>query len=176
MKALLMVAHPDDCIIFGMGLIHYRPSWQWTIAYLTYTKLSTRGQEISNFWARRNINTVWLGFADNYRDIENNAISFDSVAAENQIAATVQDYTVVVTHDAAGDYGHIHHRFVNQCVNRFHKSVITFSPFGQGNLCVDMPDDLYTLDEIPIHHSSIGDFISPVGRKNEYRIPEHLLI
>jgi LmbE family N-acetylglucosaminyl deacetylase len=175
MKTLLMVAHPDDCILFGLGLIHHRPHWQWEIAYLTYTEHSERGQEISNFWHRRNIKTHWLGYVDDYRDIENNKISFDSVAAQADIATLVQNYQVVVTHDANGDYGHLHHVFVHNCVTHYHTNVVTFSPFGKGNLHIKLPDNLYQLDEIP-QHASLGDFISPVNRQNEYQMPDHLLI
>jgi len=175
MKTLLMVAHPDDCILFGLGLIHHQPQWHWEIAYLTYTEQSERGQEISNFWHRRNIKTHWLGYVDDYRDIENNKISFDSVAAQDDIATLVQNYQAIVTHDANGDYGHLHHVFVHNCVTQHHTTVITFSPFGKGNLHVKLPDNLYTLDEIP-QHASLGDFISPVNRKNEYQMPDNLLI
>lgn len=176
MKALLMVAHPDDCILFGYGLIHHRPQWRWTIAYLTYTQHSERGQEIAQFWQARNIETIWGGFSDDYRDIENHTISFDTTAAQQYIASTVQQHQVVVTHDAAGDYGHIHHVFVHQAVTASHNTVITFSPFGQGNLTVSLPDNLYSTHEIPVHYASIGQFISPIGRKNEYCVPPHLLI
>ena len=176
MKALMMVAHPDDCIIFGLGIIHHRRSWDWTIAYLTYTADSARGKEISKFWHKRNVKTHWMGFSDDYRDIENNKISFDCVAAELSIASLARDYFVVVTHDKHGDYGHLHHRFVNQCVTQHHGNVITFSPLNKGTVSIDVPDDLYSVDEIPIHYTSVGEFISPVGRKNEYCVPEHLLL
>jgi LmbE family N-acetylglucosaminyl deacetylase len=117
-----------------------------------------------------------MGYVDDYRDLENNTISFDSTSAENAIASLVQDYPVVVTHDAQGDYGHLHHVFVHNCVTKYHKNVITFSPFGQGNLTVLLPDDLYSTHEIPVHYASIGEFISPLNRKNEYRVPPYLLI
>jgi hypothetical protein len=172
MKAIAMVAHPDDCILFALGIIVHMPEWSWSIGYLTYTRDSDRGQEIGDFWQRRNIETHWLGYLDDYRDIERGTVSFDAAAAAQDVQKLISDYDVVVTHNAAGDSGHIHHRFVNTCVQN-HPTVITFSPFGQGNLHVALPNGLYTLDEIP-QHAELGDFISPVNRQNEYCVPEHL--
>lgn len=170
MKAVVVVAHPDDCILFAYGIVQLMPQWSWSIAYLTYTLDSERGQEIGSFWHRRNIKTHWLGYHDDYRDIERDCVSFDSVAAAQDIQQLIADYDVVVTHDAAGDYGHIHHRFVNNSIVGHHSCVVTFSQFGQGNLHVALPDNLYTLDEIP-QHASLGDFISPNNRHNEYQVP-----
>jgi hypothetical protein len=173
MKAIAMVAHPDDCILFAMGMIVHMPEWTWSIGYLTYTRDSDRGQEIGSFWQRRNIATHWLGYVDDYRDIERGAVSFDAELAAADIQSLITSYDVVITHDANGDYGHPHHCFVNACVEGHHPAVITFSPFGQGNLHVALPDGLYTLDEIP-QHASLGDFISPVNRHNEYHVPVEL--
>jgi hypothetical protein len=173
MKAVAVVAHPDDCILFAYGIIQLMSEWSWSIAYLTYTRDSDRGQEISTFWKRRNIKTVWLGYTDDYHDIERNSVSFDAESAARDIRQLIAKYDVVVTHDCAGDYGHIHHRFVNACVEGHHPTIITFSPFGQGNLHVSLPDGLYSLDEIP-QHASLGDFISPNNRHNEYCVPAEL--
>jgi LmbE family N-acetylglucosaminyl deacetylase len=170
MKAIAIVAHPDDCILFAMGMIVHMPKWTWSIGYLTYTRDSDRGREIGSFWKRRNIATHWLGYVDDYRDIERGAVSFDADRAAADIQSLISAYDVVVTHDAHGDYGHPHHRFVNACVAGHHPAVITFSPFGKGNLHIALPAGLYTLDEIP-QHATLGDFISPVNRHNEYHVP-----
>lgn len=170
MKAVAVVAHPDDCILFALGIIQLMKEWTWSIAYLTYTRDSDRGQEIGNFWQRRNIETVWLGYTDDYHDIERNNVSFDTESAAHDIQQLIKNYDIVVTHDCAGDYGHVHHRFVNACVEGHHPAVITFSAFGQGNLHVVLPNGLYTLDEIP-QHATLGDFISPDNRRNEYCVP-----
>jgi hypothetical protein len=173
MKAVAVVAHPDDCILFAYGIIQLMSKWSWSIAYLTYTRDSDRGQEIGDFWQRRNIETHWLGYVDDYRDIERGAVSFNTELAAADIQNLISAYDVVITHDANGDYGHPHHCFVNACVEGHHPAVITFSPFGQGNLHVALPDGLYTLDEIP-QHASLGEFISPVNRHNKYHVPAAL--
>jgi hypothetical protein len=170
MKAVVVVAHPDDCILFALGIVQLMKEWSWTIAYLTYTRDSDRGQEIGNFWQRRNIETIWLGYTDDYRDIDRGQVSFDGAAAAADIQCVIARYDVVITHDANGDYGHVHHRFVNASIVDRHPNIITFSPFGQGNLHVSLPNGLYTLDEIP-QHATLGDFINPDNRHNEYQVP-----
>lgn len=178
MTGLIMVAHPDDCIIFGLGMIHHRPTVQWNICYLTYTQDSDRGQEISAFWQRRNIPTIFLGHNDDWHDIENKTLSFDTDLAACQISKIVADYDFVITHDDKGDYGHPHHVFVNQCVRSARPDAIMFSPFGKGNLHMDLPDNLFSVSEIPLHYASVKNMLSPVGRMNEYLVPashlEHL--
>jgi hypothetical protein len=34
MKAVVVVAHPDDCILFALGIIQLMKEWSWSIAYL----------------------------------------------------------------------------------------------------------------------------------------------
>ncbi len=84
-KALCLVAHPDDCVIFAYSYIYNHPEMSWTICYLTYTELSDRGSELSKFWAQRNIPCVFLGHVDDYHDLETKKISFDTKQAQQQI-------------------------------------------------------------------------------------------
>ena len=67
MNALCLVAHPDDCVIFALSYIHNHADYDWTIGYLTYTEQDPRGQELADFWRKRGINCVFLGFEDQLR-------------------------------------------------------------------------------------------------------------
>ena len=77
MKAMVMVAHPDDCVIFAYSFMHQYRQLDWTVCYLTYTESDARGHEFAEFWQRRGVATKFLGYVDDYRDIEANKISFD---------------------------------------------------------------------------------------------------
>ena len=68
MKALCLVAHPDDCVIFAYSYIHNHSEHDWTIAYLTYTESEPRAAEMSAFWRQRGIDTIFLGFEDHWHD------------------------------------------------------------------------------------------------------------
>ena len=36
MKAVALVAHPDDCIIYASAYMDAHPEYSWTIVYLTH--------------------------------------------------------------------------------------------------------------------------------------------
>jgi len=157
MKALCLVAHPDDCVIFAYGFIHSHPKLEWTICYLTYTEHDSRGQELMQFWNQRSIHTQFLGYVDDYRDIEHEKISFDTVQAEQAIHRICHAHDLILTHDAKGDYGHIHHKFVHDSVPADHRHVITFAAPGLGTDTYTIPDGAYRLDELPLHgHIILG--------------------
>lgn len=43
MKALVVVAHPDDEIIFLGGYMLKNPEWNWTVVSVTHSLDSVRG-------------------------------------------------------------------------------------------------------------------------------------
>ena len=170
MKAVCMVAHPDDCVIFAYSLMHHFDRLSWHVGYLTYQHTDTRAQELDGFWRRRGVSTSFLGFVDDYHDIELDRPSFDTNAARDAIHNLVQDADVIVTHNSEGDYGHPHHSFVHRCVSLLcHDHVITFAAPGQGthHLEIDPPD--YHEAELPLHWSVIKDF-HPATHRNSYTI------
>lgn len=174
MKAIVMVAHPDDCVIFAYGIIQKYPNLDWTICYLTYNDQDPRGQELVEFWNKRNVKTKFLGYIDDWHDIEHKQISFDEANAWIDIQEAVHNYDFVITHDADGDYGHLHHIFVHQAVADWHPNMITFAKVNKGNVQYTVASDSYTLDELPLHQTVVVDFF-PNGHVNDYDIPESLL-
>lgn len=169
MNALCMVAHPDDCVIFAYGLIHNYSKLDWTICYLTYTEKDPRGEEISKFWTRRNVRTQFLGNVDDWHDIENDSCSFDTVQAKVDIRELCENHSIVVTHDANGDYGHVHHKFVHSAVPLTHPNVIYFAPAGNGTHVYSLPAGAYALEELPLHRDIVAPFHDR-GHINAYTI------
>ena len=167
MKALCLVAHPDDCVIFAYSYIYHHPEHDWTIGYLTYTEHDARAAEFKKFWRTRNIDTVFLGFEDHWHDNEQKQLTrwygLDAVAACWNLA---KDFDVVLTHDEHGDYGHIHHKVVHDAV-KHHPNLITFAPPGQGTTYI-LPADAYGLDELPLHRDIVAGF-HPEVHQNSYK-------
>jgi LmbE family N-acetylglucosaminyl deacetylase len=168
MKAICVVAHPDDCVIFAYSFIHNHPEYQWTICYLTYNAWDERGQEFVTFWNKRNCETKFLGYVNDWHDIENKRISFDEDLARADIQSTIADYDLVLTHDAQGDYGHIHHIFVNQAVGNA-PNLVTFAGPGQGTVKYTIEPGVYSVDEFPLHRDIVADF-HPDIHANEYKL------
>jgi len=171
MKAMAMVAHPDDCVIFAYSFMHHYSQLDWTVCYLTYTEQDARGREFAEFWRQRSVATKFLGYVDDYRDIEAKAISFDTEAAAESIKEAILDQDVVLTHDHCGDYGHLHHVFVNQTVCRNHNRVACFAGPGQGNVKYAVDPGVYSLDELPLHKDVIAGFHLNL-HTNEYTVNE----
>ena len=159
MKAVCMVAHPDDCVIFAYSLMYHFQDLDWCMVYLTYNDADSRAIEFQRFWHQRGIPTKFLGFVDNYRDIEAGRPSFDTNAAREAIHAEIRDADIILTHDSKGDYGHPHHRFVNRCVQLLcHDHVITFAAPGTGTHDYDIENPDYDADQLPQHYDVIKGF------------------
>jgi LmbE family N-acetylglucosaminyl deacetylase len=112
---------------------------------------------------------VFLGYTDDYRDIENKKISFNEEQARRELGNIAADYDLVLTHDEHGDYGHIHHVFVHDCV-KHHTNLVTFAKPGEGTTYT-VPAGTYTLDEFPQHGEIIASFHS-TEHKNSYKEPQ----
>ena len=173
MRAIAMVAHPDDYVIFAYSFIHAHPELDWTVCYLTYTATDYRGSELKAFWERRGISTRFLGYVDDWHDIENKQISFDEANAWIDIQEAVSGYNIVLTHNQEGDYGHLHHVFVHQAVADYHPNMVTFAGSDKGNVKFTIPTGTYTLDELPEHGSIIARFHQD-EHANEYFIPDSI--
>jgi len=157
MNALTMVAHPDDCVIFAYSFMHNHPEYNWTVCYLTYTESDARAQEFIKFWTSRNVAVQCLGFVDDYRDLETQCISFDQSLARNCIQNLITKYDLVLTHDQHGEYGHLHHVFVNQATVA-HPNRVTFARPGTGTVKYSVDAGAYSLEELPLHKHIISGF------------------
>ena len=174
-SAIVMVAHPDDCVIFAWSLMHHYPRLQWTICYLTYTAESSRGKELRSFWNQRRIPTQFLGFEDDYHDLEDNTLHHWTQDQVNQACwDACSQADLVLTHDANGDYGHIHHRAVHHALQvarlNFsypHPRVITFAPPGHGTHDYELPAGLWHDNELPEHAKIVRSFHNK-QHKNSY--------
>ena len=166
MKAMAVVAHPDDCVIFAYSYIHNHPEYAWTICYLTYQEWEIRAQEFRQFWNKRNITTIFLGYQDDYRDLETGIISFNTQQAQQEIGNIIKPYDLILTHDAQGDYGHLHHVFVHEATAD-HPHRVTFAGPGRGTVKYSVPHGTYSLDELPMHREIIAEF-HQTTHVNEY--------
>ena len=169
-KALCLVAHPDDCVIFAYSYIHAHFDMDWTIGYLTYTPQDPRGAELAAFWQRRGVECAFLGFEDHWHDNEQGQFTrWSAVEAKHACWELARGYNLVLTHDKNGDYGHIHHRLVHDAVAHHH-NLITFAPHNQGTVSLSVPTGTYSLNELPLHGEIISSF-HLTEHKNSYTEP-----
>jgi len=168
LKALCLVAHPDDCVIFAYSYIHNHPELDWTIGYLTYTEKDSRGAELAAFWQRRGIPCVFIGLEDDWHDNEQNQLlKWSQTAAAVECWKLAAKYDLVLTHDEHGDYGHIHHKVVHDAVVN-HPNLVTFAKPGQGTVTHSIPTGTYSLNELPMHGEIISGFHN-TKHQNSYK-------
>lgn len=156
-RALCVVAHPDDCIIFARPFIHWFNNFDWTILYLTYNEKDARGKEVLEYWTKRGVAVKFLGHGDDYRDMSTGKISFDGATAYKQIVEEAEKHDLLLTHNEDGDYGHIHHKFVNICVAPVNKPKVYFARQQESNYICELNENI-NLDEIPLHKDVVSQF------------------
>lgn len=157
MRCAAIVAHPDDCVIFAWPLMRYLRQHEWTVIYLTYDRADPRGHEMSEFWKGYGVETVFLGYKDDYLDLESGVCSFDTISARQDILAAIEGFDLLLTHNQDGDYGHLHHKFVNSCVESCIANKIYFASTFNNNFEISC-DEKYDVSQLPLHREVIEGF------------------
>jgi LmbE family N-acetylglucosaminyl deacetylase len=157
MKAMALVAHPDDCVIFAYSYMHHHPEYSWTVCYLTYTESDPRGKEFAKFWHDRNVAVKFLGHADVWNTEKNCPGEIDIDCATRDIQQVIQDQDLLLTHNADGEYGHPHHVIVHHATLG-HPHRILFAKFGEGDQRYSINAGVYSLDELPLHKDIVSTF------------------
>lgn len=110
MRALLIVAHPDDDAIFAGPLQIAMPWLKWQAVCATYPENSTRAGEMKHWQKQINgASPVFLNFPDDPGDLKRKASSFSTTDIRSSLQSLGPDCDLLVTHDVAGEYGHPHH-------------------------------------------------------------------
>ena len=159
-KPLLLVAHPDDCVIFGWPIIRKYNTAKWKIAYMTYDDATPRGAEIKNFWKHEDVEVDFCGVEDNYIDLENKKIvSFDKNIVADKLIAMTQGHDLIVTHGPSGEYGHPHHIFVNEVISKLNVPQIYFSDGNNAHMRIETESmGEQKLERLPLHREVIEQF------------------
>lgn len=153
----MIVAHPDDCVIFAWPLMRRYPEFDWSVVYLTYQDQDPRAQEMKKFWDRYSVPTCFCGFIDDYRDMETQQISFDVNQAREELQDRASEFDLIVTHNRDGDYGHIHHQFVHDCLRSVPVPQIYFASTFNNNSTIEA-SEYYDIGSLPLHQSVIEGF------------------
>ena len=157
MRAVALVAHPDDCVIFAWPFIEAYPEFEWTIIYLTYTFADPRAREVRAYWNKRGIEVSFLGMRDDWRYVKNNELGFDPQIAEKDIVNAASKYDLILTHNEDGDYGHVHHKFVNQIAKQIGKPKVYFASTFNYNAEYVVKESV-AVEELPLHREVIEQF------------------
>lgn len=125
-EALLLVAHPDDELLFAGGLLHAYPKWNWSIAAVT-----TPSEERLQQWAKSALllRERGVNVATRQLDLEDKYPHDPYLWTERIVSAldpTVLEWDIVFTHGARGEYGNLHHIAVHHAAHALFKNVWDF--------------------------------------------------
>ena len=155
----MMVAHPDDCVIFGWPIVKQYKHLDWTILYMTYDRGTPRGNEIAQFWKDENVSVDFCGIEDNETDlIQKQIVSFDKDKVKQIIQNKVKQFDVVVTHGQDGEYGHPHHIFCHNIINELDVPKVFFCNGNTANLHITDIQEQQDLSKLPLHREVIEEF------------------
>lgn len=159
-RALMVVAHPDDCVIFGWPFVKRYSNFDWKILYLTYDEEQPRGIEIKKFWRDEGIHVDFCGVYDDHIDLDSGKIvSFDKDTVEECLLTKSKGYDILLTHGHDGEYGHPHHIFVNRVLEKSIIPKIYFSKGDKANIHIDgRMFGEYELSRLPLHRGVISTF------------------
>ncbi len=106
---LMIVAHPDDESLFGGAQLL---QGGWKVACVTNGTNAVRQREFDAAMRLANAEgVIW-----NHRDQRYRKLDEDAVAADLRALLAEQRWTQIVTHGAAGEYGHQHHVQIHKLV------------------------------------------------------------
>jgi LmbE family N-acetylglucosaminyl deacetylase len=152
MNAIVLVAHPDDFIIFASAYMAAHPEHNWSITYLTHWRFQKRGREITRYWRKRGVKTKFLGFEDNVEDLrQGKCITWPKETAIKALQSAVDGYELILTHGEDGEYGHPHHLIIYEAINTINKPKVYFS--NNSDLMYPIPKINFA--ELPRHTKSI---------------------
>ncbi len=160
-QALLVTAHPDDELLWFGGTILLHADWDWTIVCATYDEQSARGSDFRQICRELRARYVLLGLDDAP------ATLLDEDELEERLSqfASLKHWDLVFTHNASGEYGHIHHRQVNRIVRKLWANVVT-SGFGAINInaVIHLPEAIF------IRKKTLFDLYQNAGKNARMRL------
>jgi hypothetical protein len=162
-SALCLVAHPDDCLIFGYHYIRGHGRHRWRIAYLILADDSPRVEEMRRYWARHSIEVSSLDLPHDPppADVTAGRCSIPYEVAREAVANAVRGHDLVLTHGEGGEYGHPHHRFLHRLVRDLGVPFVAFDVGPDAPERCGFPRD--DQESLPLHRRAIRRFVRQFG-------------
>lgn len=149
---VMIVAHPDDETLWGSG---HLASGGWLVVCLTNGNNPTRSQEfLAVMKASGNVGLM-LSYPDKVMGLRDDwHATYDQMQKDIETVLTCQPWDTIVTHNAAGEYGHQHHKMTHTLVtdaydqNNLTSPLFVFGKYYKAADLLEHPDnELPTLSD-----------------------------
>lgn len=124
---LLIVAHPDDEVLWGGLNLLLQPGW--LVVCSTHLNDPIRSREFFKSMSLANVTKyIMFDVKDEYTEdpVEADKL-YDKTPFENAIKElSKREWKLVLTHNIQGEYGHEHHKKVHKLVMKYFPSAISF--------------------------------------------------
>jgi LmbE family N-acetylglucosaminyl deacetylase len=118
MKNLIIVAHPDDEIIWMGGTILEQPNINWTILSLCRKEDPDRKNKFYTVCKKLNANCI----ISDIEDEKLNPIPINDIAKEIISILPEKEFDLIYTHGNNGEYGHRRHKEIHKAVKKLVKN------------------------------------------------------
>lgn len=117
-KKLMIVAHPDDEVLWGGG---HLMSGDWFILCITGGDNEQRSEEFRQVLEASGNEGMILSYPDKVGGRRNNWHKIkDNIKSDIETALSYKDWEQVAVHNQNGEYGHIHHINVHRYVTQLY--------------------------------------------------------
>lgn len=117
-KSLVIVAHPDDEIIWMGGTILKHKNWDWTVLSLCRKDDPDRAPKFKKVCEACGAKAI----ISDLDDEKLNPLSSDEIVSKIKENLSEFDYDYVFTHGENGEYGHIRHKEIHHAVKEMIRS------------------------------------------------------
>jgi glycosyltransferase involved in cell wall biosynthesis len=165
MRGLVVVAHPDDELLWFGGLLLRSREQDWTIACATHGPETERGRDFLEVCRRLGARPRQLGLRDEV------ACLLDEAALDAWLRGLAEEdaWQVVLTHNRRGEYGHPHHRQVGRLASQHWPRAIHCG-FGAEAINARVPLDAETVKR---KHALIDVYLGQDKRHRLRRYPAY---
>lgn len=111
---VMFVAHPDDDMIFGGS---HLINDDYLVVCITCGAKANRVEEFKNVMQVTNDKYIMLDYPDKTNGERDNWDTvYDDITKDIEKILKLKDWNLIVTHNEAGEYGHIHHKMTHSIV------------------------------------------------------------